>query len=89
MSTAIAGTETKRIVDMNESDPGKACDCRNVCSRSSKRGAYSCLVRGSFCTDRCTCGTEKQMCSNRPESRSSNLSEKLGIAKEVKIEKMN
>ena len=85
MTTAIAGTETKRIVDMHESDPGKACDCRNVCSRSSKRGACPCLVRGSFCTDRCTCGTEKQTCSNRPGSRGSKLSKKLGIAMEESI----
>ena len=35
------------------------------------------LARGSFCTDRCTCGTEKQQ-----GSRSSKLSEKLGIAME-------
>ena len=82
MSTAIAETETKRIVDMHESDPGNACDCRNVCSRSSKRGACPCLVRGSFCTDRCTCSTEKQTCSNRPGSRGSKLSEKLRIAME-------
>ena len=53
-----------------------------MCSRSSKRGASPCLVRGSFCTDRCTCGTEKQTCSNRPGSRGSKLSEKLGIAME-------
>ena len=85
MTTAIAGTETKRIVDMHESDPGKACDCRNVCSRSSKRGACPCLVRGSFCTDRCTCGTEKQTCSNCPGSRGSKLSKKLGIAMEESI----
>ena len=65
---------------MHESDPGKPCDCRNVCGRSTKRGACPCLVRGSFCTDQCTCGTAKQTCSNRPGSRGSKLSEKLGIA---------
>ena len=51
-----ATTETQpnfvsRIVEMHESDPGKPCDCRNVCGRSTKRGACPCLVRGSFCID--------------------------------------
>ena len=67
---------------MHESDHGKPCDCRNVCGRSTKRGACPCLVRGSFCTDRCTCGTEKQTCSDRTGSRGSKLSEKLGLALE-------
>lgn len=42
-----------------------SCDCRNLCNRSSKRGACPCLSQEVYCSDECKCGTAKQQCSNR------------------------
>ena len=62
---------------MHGSDSRKACDCRNVCNGAAKEVRVLVLFKGSFGTDRCTCGTDKQ-----PGSRGSKLSEKLEIAME-------
>lgn len=44
------------------------CQCKNTCSRKSRRKKRGCPCRDEtlFCTDQCSCGTTKAGCKNKP-----------------------
>ena len=68
---------------LNLSLEPSSCNCNSTCSRASGKGQCPCRAIGQECTDRCTCGTKKKACCNKP---SDSVSYTLGHIPNIKSE---